>query len=209
MFDAQSDWLDWRGEMLTETGTRAAPWRIQLARPLPAHQRYDAGGAAGRQIHPRLVMQHEVLQVERPAQLHFRLEPGTDGREAARLEEAEAVLPFGLDRLHRDVRILEQGLGILAVLGNRPIPPRARPRDVKKPGRAGLSMQQRRGASYMMWVPIHQAIAAMKAEAGMVKIQAQTMLPATPQRTADIFCEAPTPTIAPVMVWVVETGMPK
>ncbi len=87
-------------------------------------------------------------------------------------------------------------------------PPRA-PADVKKPGGAGLSMQQRRGASYMMWVPIHQAIAAMKAEAGIVKIQAQTMLPATPQRTADIFCEAPTPTIAPVMVWVVETGMPK
>ena len=34
------------------------------------------------------------------------------------------------------------------------------------------------------------------------------MLPATPQRTADIFCDAPTPTIAPVMVWVVETGTP-
>src|SRR5205814_386858 len=43
----------------------------------------------------------------------------------------------------------------------------------------------------------------------MVKIQAHTMLPATPQRTADIFCAEPTPTMAPVMVWVVDTGTPK
>jgi len=31
-------------------------------------------------------------------------------------------------------------------------------------------------------------MAAMKADAGIVKTQAQTMLPATPQRTADAFC---------------------
>ena len=34
------------------------------------------------------------------------------------------------------------------------------------------------------------------------------MLPATPQRTALNFCVAPTPTIAPVIVCVVDTGMP-
>ena len=39
--------------------------------------------------------------------------------------------------------------------------------------------------------------------------QAATMLPATPQRTARARCAAPTPTIAPVIVCVVETGMPK
>src|SRR4029434_6943930 len=49
----------------------------------------------------------------------------------------------------------------------------------------------------------------MVAAAGMVRIQAQTMRPATPQRTADRRRVAPTPTIAPVMVWVVETGMPR
>ena len=31
---------------------------------------------------------------------------------------------------------------------------------------------------------------------------------ATPQRTAETRRAAPTPTMAPVMVWVVETGMP-
>ena len=43
---------------------------------------------------------------------------------------------------------------------------------------------------------------------GIVSNQAQTIRPATPQRTADIRRIEPTPTIAPVIVWVVETGMP-
>ena len=43
---------------------------------------------------------------------------------------------------------------------------------------------------------------------GMVKIHAQIMFPATPQRTAESLLVAPTPTIAPVIVWVVLTGIP-
>src|SRR4029453_1670925 len=43
---------------------------------------------------------------------------------------------------------------------------------------------------------------------GMVSTQAHTTRPATPQRTADSRRAAPTPTMAPVMVWVVDTGMP-
>src|SRR2546425_4915617 len=35
------------------------------------------------------------------------------------------------------------------------------------------------------------------------------MRPATPHRTAERRCAAPTPEIAPVIVWVVLTGMPK
>src|ERR1044071_1045068 len=42
----------------------------------------------------------------------------------------------------------------------------------------------------------------------MVRIQAQTMRPATPHFTADNLRVAPTPTIEPVMVCVVETGVP-
>src|SRR5207245_11305866 len=38
---------------------------------------------------------------------------------------------------------------------------------------------------------------------------AQTICAATPQRTAERRCAAPTPEIAPVMVCVVLTGMPK
>src|SRR5437867_4195753 len=49
---------------------------------------------------------------------------------------------------------------------------------------------------------------ATAAEAGIVRIHAQTMLPATPQRTAERREVAPTPTIAPVIVCVVDTGIP-
>ena len=42
----------------------------------------------------------------------------------------------------------------------------------------------------------------------MVKTQAHTMRPAIPQRTAESRWTAPTPTIAPVIVCVVLTGMP-
>ncbi len=48
----------------------------------------------------------------------------------------------------------------------------------------------------------------MKADAGMVRIHAHTMRPAMPHRTADRRRVDPTPTMAPVMVWVVLTGTP-
>src|SRR4029453_6648567 len=47
----------------------------------------------------------------------------------------------------------------------------------------------------------------MTAAAGMVRTQAQTIRPATPQRTADSRRVEPTPTMAPGMVWGGETGM--
>ena len=49
----------------------------------------------------------------------------------------------------------------------------------------------------------------MAAAPGMVSSQAHTIWPATPHRTADKRRVEPTPTIAPVMAWVVLTGMPR
>src|SRR6266566_1596382 len=43
---------------------------------------------------------------------------------------------------------------------------------------------------------------------GIVRTHAQTTRPATPQRTAERRCVVPTPTIAPAIVCVVETGIP-
>ena len=43
---------------------------------------------------------------------------------------------------------------------------------------------------------------------GIVRIQAQSRLMVTPQRTAESLFVAPTPMIDPAMVWVVLTGMP-
>src|SRR5439155_15334337 len=50
------------------------------------------------------------------------------------------------------------------------------------------------------------AVTAIAAAAGNVRIHAVTMLPATPQRTADSRFVAPTPMIADVIVCVVEIG---
>src|ERR1044072_1997722 len=55
---------------------------------------------------------------------------------------------------------------------------------------------------------IQKETAATSPAAGMVRIQAQTMRPATPHFTADKRRVAPTPTIEPVIVCVVETGVP-
>ena len=48
----------------------------------------------------------------------------------------------------------------------------------------------------------------MKAVAGIVEMHARTMLRATPQRTADTQRTEPTPKLAPVMVYGVDTDMP-
>ena len=48
----------------------------------------------------------------------------------------------------------------------------------------------------------------MIAAMGIVRTHAQTMRPATPHLTAESLRVAPTPTIAPVIVCVVETGIP-
>src|SRR6202171_2342781 len=50
--------------------------------------------------------------------------------------------------------------------------------------------------------------AANVAAAGMVSTQAQTILPATRHLTADSRVVDPTPAIAPVIVCVVDTGIP-
>jgi len=50
--------------------------------------------------------------------------------------------------------------------------------------------------------------AATAADTGNVKTQVQMIFPATPQRTAVSRLVAPTPTIAPAIVWVVLTGIP-
>ena len=43
---------------------------------------------------------------------------------------------------------------------------------------------------------------------GIVSNQAKTMLPATPQRTAESRLVAPAPSTAPEITWVVESGYP-
>lgn len=59
-----------------------------------------------------------------------------------------------------------------------------------------------------MNLTIQNERAEINAAIGIVRIHAQTILPATPHFTADNLRVDPTPTIAPVIVWVVDTGVP-
>jgi hypothetical protein len=57
--------------------------------------------------------------------------------------------------------------------------------------------------------PTHHAAVTIAAEQAIVSTPASTMLPATPQRTAVALLTEPTPTIAPVIVGIADTGMPR
>jgi len=61
----------------------------------------------------------------------------------------------------------------------------------------------------MLQLVMRYAAAAIPAEQGIVNIHAQTICPATPHRTAVMRFSDPTPVMAPVMVCVVLTGIPK
>lgn len=65
------------------------------------------------------------------------------------------------------------------------------------------------GLSFPTAAIIRNDKAAISAAIGIVRIHAQTILPATPHLTAENLFAEPTPTIDPVIVWVVETGIPK
>ena len=78
------------------------------------------------------------------------------------------------------------------------------------------AQQRQHGEEHDSAINAHQPItltlsdttAAINAAPGIVTSQATTTRPAIVQRTADIRFDAPTPMIAPVIVWVVDTGMP-
>src|ERR1019366_392160 len=86
---------------------------------------------------------------------------------------------------------------------------------LRRPRRAARGGGPRRRLAGVYLGSIFNAIRASSASAliaaapGTVSTHAQTMRPATPQRTAVSLRTLPTPTIAPVIVCVVETGMPR
>src|SRR5438105_3448717 len=82
-------------------------------------------------------------------------------------------------------------------------PPGPQPRLLAKSG--GPCPTRRRHATTRT---TSEQTAAIRNAPGMVRIHAHTTLLATPHRTADNRRVAPTPTIAPVIVWVVDTGIP-
>jgi hypothetical protein len=82
---------------------------------LPAHQRLDAHDRAVRQRNLRLVVQDELLALDRLPQLVFERKPFSESlRHPLRVEDE--LVAAGLRFLERRFRVPEQGLGIGAIV---------------------------------------------------------------------------------------------
>ena len=81
-------------------------------RVLPAKQRLDAVVAALIEANDGLVVDLELVQLERPLQLRLQLEPLDDALVHRRLEDAVAALAVALRHVHGDVGVAEQLLGV-------------------------------------------------------------------------------------------------
>ena len=82
---------------------------------LPAHERLDAGDAAGREVDLRLVVQDQLVALERAAQLGDQRQPLARVAVARRVVGLEAGARL-LGLVHRDVGALQQRVGVGAVL---------------------------------------------------------------------------------------------
>ena len=71
------------------------------------------------QVHERLVVQLEFLLDERTAQTDLEAAARLHGRVHRRLEEAEGLAPVALGAVEREVGVLEQAVGIVAVVGRQ------------------------------------------------------------------------------------------
>ena len=83
---------------------------------LPAHERLDAGDASGREVDLRLVVQDELVALERAAQLGDQREPLARVTVTGRVVGLKARARV-LGLVHGDVGALQQRVGVGAVLG--------------------------------------------------------------------------------------------
>ena len=79
---------------------------------LPADQRLEAGDLAGAQADHRLVVERELVAVERVAQLAFDLEPAHRAGPHLGVEEDAAGAAAFLGPVHRRVGVADQQLGV-------------------------------------------------------------------------------------------------
>ena len=81
---------------------------------VPAHERLDRRDPAAGQVDGRLVVDHELVALERLLELGLQLEALERGEVHVRLEELVAALAAALGDVHGHVRVAQQLLGSLA-----------------------------------------------------------------------------------------------
>ena len=80
----------------------------------PADQCFHAHEGARLHLHDRLVVQHELVILDGPAQIALEFEPVVHHRLHVRSEDLVAVFAGCLRRVHRHARASQQALGIVA-----------------------------------------------------------------------------------------------
>ena len=84
-------------------------------RVLPAHERFEGDDAVLGERHDRLVLHHELVVLQRAAQVGLELEPGDRGRVHLGFVDAVAALPLALRAVHRGVGVAQELVGVVAV----------------------------------------------------------------------------------------------
>ena len=86
------------------SGTKSSGARETSLRMLPAHERFEPFDLAGLQDDDGLVVQDELVAVDRALEVGLQLEPAQRGVVHRRFEHLVATLARFLRHVHRDVR---------------------------------------------------------------------------------------------------------
>ena len=102
--------------VLLRQGDEAVGCDQSLDRIIPANQGLDTDDpSVGGEL--RLVMQQELLILDRPVQPSFECNPLTGSGRQCRRIELEIVAPRGLCLVHRRVGVFDQRGGVVAIVG--------------------------------------------------------------------------------------------
>src|SRR3954453_15086946 len=82
----------------------------------PADKALSRADKSGLERDDRLILDHDLLAIERLGQLLLQVVPTHDRRAHRRIEELEARLARGLRLVHRDIRIANEIVGVTAPL---------------------------------------------------------------------------------------------
>ena len=93
---------------------------------LPAHQRLEAADLAGAKVDHRLVVERQLVALERVPQLALDLEPAHRAGPHLGVEEHAAGAAALLGPVHRRVGVADQQLGVGPALGRTGARPRCR-----------------------------------------------------------------------------------
>lgn len=75
---------------------------------LPSDERLHADQIPADDLHFRLIVENELVSLDRPAKLHFQLQPADRGEVHRRVEDFVSRSSVGLRLVHGDVGVADE-----------------------------------------------------------------------------------------------------